>query len=161
MRKIVGDRVDEDARSFAGALDVASLAQVVVTTEDPAHPIENAFDGQHGPGATEWVAAGSGRQTVTVQFDAPQDIRAVSVEVEEATTTRTQEIELSVSTDAGASFEVVVRQEYTFSPPGAAFERETWSVPRRGVTHVRVTVRPDKGGGDSRARLTAFVIQGT
>jgi hypothetical protein len=161
VRKVVGDRVNEAARSLAGALDVASLAQVVVTTEDPAHPIENAFDGQHGPGATEWVAAGSGRQSVTVQFDAPRDIRAVTLEVEEATTTRTQEIELSVSTDAGASYEVVVRQEYTFSPPGTSFERETWAVPRQGVSHVRVTVRPDKGGGNSRARLTAFVIQGT
>src|SRR5262247_4948538 len=30
-----------------------------------------------------------------------------------------------------------LRQEFTFSPSGTTFERENWSVPAEGVTHLR------------------------
>ncbi len=158
MRKTVGRPNAPPPTAISGGLDVERLAHVLVTSEDPRHPIENAFDGHGGQGATEWVAAESGAQSITVVFDEPQDIRAISIEIEENTAARTQELELAIGTGDGDAFQVLVRQEYNFSPP-TSFERETWTVARRGVSRVRLTIRPDKNAAsDARARLTSLVI---
>ena len=70
---------------------------------------------------------------------------------------RTQELQLAVSSDGGTTYREVIRQEYNFSPPGTTFEREDWAVPASGVTHLRLQIRPDKGGKPCRARwATAF-----
>jgi hypothetical protein len=129
-------------------------------SEDPKHPIDYAFDGQRGPGASRWISAESGPQTVILAFDAPHTIRALRVEVEEPHVARTQEIEVSVSTDGGSTYRHVLRQEYNFSPPGTCYEHERWSVAVDGVTHLRLTIKPDKGGGKtSRATLTALAVE--
>ena len=65
--------------------DIASIATVLVTSEDPDHPIDHVFDGQRGPGASRWIAAQPGEQTLILAFDAPQMIRKVLVEIEEPT----------------------------------------------------------------------------
>jgi hypothetical protein len=52
----------------------------------------------------------------------------------------------------------VLRQEYNFSPTGATFEREDWEVPARGVTHLRLVIRPDKGGNLFRATITSLAL---
>jgi hypothetical protein len=163
MRKTVGESTKEALGRGARApneLDIERAAHVAVTSEAPSHPIECAFDGQRGPGATEWVAGAPGTQTITLTFDSPQRVRAVAVETEEKHETRTQELELSLSSNGGASFEVLRRQEFNFSPGGATFERERWEVDRPGVTHLRLRIRPDKGGGTVLARVTSIAIEG-
>jgi hypothetical protein len=82
--------------------DIVAVATVLVSSEDPRHPIDYAFDGQRGPGASRWIAAQSGEQTLILAFDAPQTIRKILVEVEEPEISRTQEMAVSISQDRGA-----------------------------------------------------------
>ena len=70
---------------------------MLVSSELPDHPVENAFDGQRGPGGSRWVSETGGEQTLKLAFDAPQTIRAVGLEIEETEETRTQELQLAVS----------------------------------------------------------------
>lgn len=139
-------------------IPVASIATVFVTSEDPDHPIEHAFDSQRGPRGTRWVAEKTGDQTVIVAFDTPQHIGRVRLEVEERELSRTQELQLSVSTDGGETYREVCRQEFNFSPTGATFEREEWALSEATATHVKVWIRPDKGGGPCRATLTSLTF---
>ena len=138
--------------------DIGALATVFVTSEDPDHPIEHAFDANEGPGASRWVAGTPGEQTVILAFDGPQTIRKMRLVVEERDTSRTQEVDLSVSENGGRTYRHVLRQEYNFSPPGTTMEREEWAVSADGVTHVRLRITPDKRDGQCRATLTTFAL---
>jgi hypothetical protein len=142
-----------------GLKDIAALATVFVTSEAPDHPVDHVFDSRGGPGGTRWIAGAQGEQTLIVAFDVPQTIREISVEVEEPVVSRTQVLCLSLSDDGGATYRERVRQEFTFSPPGTTFERETWSVPVERVTHLQLMIRPDKGNAPCRATLTSMTIR--
>ena len=141
-----------------GEIDIAAVATVLVTSEAPEHPVDHAFDAHRGPGGSRWVAGEPGEQTLILAFDAPQAIRRVALEVEEPEVARTQELQLAVSTDGGRTYREVLRQEYNFSPPGTTFEREDWAVNAEGVTHLRLRIRPDKGGKPCRATITSLVL---
>ena len=141
-----------------GRIAVAAVATVLVTSEDPEHPIDHAFDDRRGPGATRYVAGETGEQVVILAFDAPHSIRRVVLEVEEREVARTQELQLAVSGDGGLTYRELVRQEYNFSPPGTTFEREDWAVAAEGVTHLRLVIRPDKGGKPCRAAITTLAL---
>jgi hypothetical protein len=140
------------------AIDVHSLATVSVTSEDGAHPIDLAFDGRRGPGATHWLAEQTGPQKVIIAFDHPQTIRKVVVETEERDASRTQEITLSISKDGGRTYRDLRRQEFNFSPDGSTWEREDWTLAEEAVTHVQLAIKPDKGGRPFRAALTTFAV---
>ena len=142
----------------SGGIDVVASATVLVTSE-AGHPVDNAFDGLSGPGSTRWVAGEPGEQSVILAFDAPQSIRRVALEIEEVDLARTQELDLAVSSDGGLTYREVLRQEYNFSPPGTTFEREDWAVPAGVVTHLRLQIRPDKGGRLGRASITSLVLR--
>ncbi len=142
-----------------GEMDMAATATVQVTSEDPAHPIENVFDTRRGPGGSRWVAEEPGEQTLILAFDTPQTIHQTIVEVEELEVSRTQEFRLSVSHDGGQIYRELRRQEYNFSPPGTTFEREDWTVLAEGVTHLQLWMKPDKGVKPCRATLTALVLK--
>src|SRR4051794_38406359 len=60
-----------------GDIDVAAVASVLVTSEDPEHPVDHAFDAHSGPDGTRWVAANPGEQVLILAFDAPQEIRRI------------------------------------------------------------------------------------
>jgi hypothetical protein len=139
--------------------DIAALAMVLVTSEDPDHPIDHVFDGERGPGASRWIAAQPGEQTVILAFDAPQTIRKVLVEIEEPDISRTQEMDVSISDDGGQTYRELVRQEYTFSPPGTTREHEEWSINANGVSHLRLRIKPEKGGKACRATLSTLALE--
>jgi hypothetical protein len=141
-----------------GEMDVRASATVLVTSEAPDHPIDHAFDGSWGPGGSRWVAEEPGDQTLILVFDTPQAIRNISLEIEEPEVDRTQELQVSISNDGGHSYRELLRQEYNFSPPGTTFEREDWTINAQGVTHLRLSIRPDKGGKPYRATLTSLAI---
>src|ERR671923_1923570 len=115
-----------------GEKDIAALATVGVTSEAAEYPIDNAFDSHRGPGGSRWVAGAPGPQRLLLTFDAPQTLRLLRLEVEERDVSRTQEIEVAISRDGGHTYQTLLRQEYTFSPPGTTFEREVWSIPVEG-----------------------------
>jgi hypothetical protein len=159
LRKQILTEPSPRSASHSGEKDIAALATVLVTSETPDDPIDHAFDTQRGPGGSRWVAGEAGDQTLIVAFDMPQAIHRIGLEIEERDVSRVQELEVALSYDGGSTYHQVRRQEYTFSPSGATFEREEWDVAADGVTHVRLWIRPDKGGGPCRATLSSLVLQ--
>ena len=145
--------------SEPGEKDIAALATVWVTSEAADHPIDHAFDGHRGPGGSRWVAGVPGPQRLLLAFDAPQTLRLLHLEVEERDVSRTQELHVAISRDGGQTYQTLLRQEYTFSPPGTTFEREAWAVPAEGVTHLQLVITPDKGGAPCHATLTTLALQ--
>jgi hypothetical protein len=127
-----------------GEIDIATVATVLVTSEAPDDPIDHVFDDHRGPGGTRWVAGKLGEQIVTLDFDTPQEINQILLEVEELTVPRTQELQLSLSCDGGQTYRELLRQEFNFSPDGTTFEREKWTVSAQEVTHLRLVIKPDK-----------------
>ena len=158
LRKQVIPRGPVEPASFGGEIPVAKVATVQVSSEQASHPIDNVFDNRRGPGGSRWIADGAGEQTLILVFDSPQAIRTVSLEVEEPSVSRTQELTVSVSSDGGRTYRELVRQEFTFSPPSTSFEREVWSVTAEGVTHLRIDIKPDKGGRVGQATLTSLSL---
>jgi hypothetical protein len=158
LRKQIIKGVPDPPVPVPGGIDIAAVATVLVTSESPDHPVDHAFDGRRGPGASRWIAGETGEQELILAFDTPQTIRQVGLEVEEPEVARTQELHLSTSCDGGQTYRELLRQEYNFSPPGTTFEREQWAVKAEGVTHLRLVIRPDKGGKPCRATLTSLVL---
>jgi hypothetical protein len=90
-------------------------------------------------------------------FDQPQSVTRVVYEVEETERERTQEVHVETSTDAGRTYRKILVQEYTFSPHGSTFQREDLRFDLHGLTHLRLTVVPNKGGSGV-ATLTSLRV---
>jgi len=131
-------------------LDLERLAQVEITSEDAAHPIESALLPDRGTG---WRAAGPGEQTIRLLFEHPQRLRRIWLQFVEPVTERTQEFVLRWSPDGGQSFREIVRQQWNFSPQGATCETEDHRVDLSGVTVLELSIIPDISRGDARASL--------
>jgi hypothetical protein len=131
-------------------LDVEGLAEVEITSEDVAHPIEFALlPGQ----VSGWRAAGPGKQTIRLIFDQPQTLKRIWLQFVDNDTERTQEFVLRWSSDGGQSFREIVRQQWNFSPDGASSETEELRVALTGVTVIELEIIPDISGGDAFASL--------
>lgn len=136
-------------------LNVETLAQVEVTSEDAAHPIESALIPGAGSG---WRAGQPGQQTVRLLFDVPQRIRRLHLVFQEDDHERTHQFVLRWSSDGGQSYREIVRQQYNFSPPGATSECEDYTVDLDGVTALELSIVPDISGGSARASLEQLRI---
>ncbi len=136
-------------------IDLQSSAQVELTSEDAAHPIEAALIPGFGSG---WRAAQAGEQTIRLLFDAPQKIRRIQLLFHEDQQARTQEFMLQWTPDAGQSYREIVRQQYNFSPPGMTREFEDYTVNLAGVTALELRIVPDISGGDARASVAQLRI---
>ncbi len=131
-------------------LNVDGLAEVEITSEDAAHPIESALL----PGRTSgWRAAEPGRQTIRLVFAEPQRLRRIWLHFVETQAERTQEFVLRWSADGGKSFRDIVRQQWNFSPQGATSETEDHHVELAAVTVLELTIIPDTSGGNAMATL--------
>jgi hypothetical protein len=156
MRKrIVRHGVQEVSRTAQHWLDVDRLAQVEITSEDAAHPIESALLPDTGPG---WQAAGAGEQTVCLLFDAPIRLSRIRLVFQEEQHVRTQEFALRWSPDGGQSYRQLVRQQYNFSPPATTREVEDYTVNLDGVTALELSIVPDISGGEARASLARWQL---
>jgi hypothetical protein len=62
---------------------------------------------------------------------------------------------IEVSTDGDGTFRRIFVQEFTFSPRGATFEREDLKLELVDVTHLRLTLVPNKHGAGV-AKLTSL-----
>jgi hypothetical protein len=131
-------------------LDVEELAEVEITSEDAAHPIESALL----PGGTSgWRAAGPGKQTIRLLFSHPQRLRRIWLNFTEARMERTQEYVLRWSADGGQSFREIVRQQWNFSPQGATSQTQDYRVELPAVTVLELSIIPDTSGGAAVASL--------
>jgi hypothetical protein len=64
-------------------------------------------------------------------------------------------VRLDVSEDGGQSYRQILVQEYNFSPRGATYQREEQRFNLRQVTHLRLTLVPNKSGSGT-ASITAL-----
>src|SRR5437762_7024095 len=138
-----------------GWLDLLGLAQVEVTSEDAADPIEAALIPGAGSG---WQAAQAGEQTIRLLFDNVQRLTRIELLFHEDRQARTQEFVLRWSPDGGQSYREIVRQQYNFSPPGVTREFEDYAVDLAGVTTLELRIVPDISGGDARASVAQLRI---
>ena len=136
-------------------LDLQRLAQVELTSEDAAYPIEAALIPSAGPG---WRAAQAGEQTIRLLFGEVRRIRHIQLLFHEDRQARTQEFVLRWSPDGGQSYREILRQQYTFSPPGMTRECEDYAVGLAGVTALELRIVPDISGGDARASVAQLRI---
>jgi hypothetical protein len=125
-------------------LDLESLAEAELTSEDASHPIESALKPGDGPG---WRALEPGQQTVRLLFHKPLRVRRIRLVFQETEQDRTHEFVLRWSTDCGQSFREIVRQQYNFSPPHNTLEIEEYEVDLFGLTTLELSIVPDISGG--------------
>ena len=158
MRKrVIKPAAREGATAEQGWLDVEKIAQVEVTSEDAAHPVESALVPGEGGG---WRAAQPGEQTLRLVFDRPQRLTRIWLLFIEPDTTRTQEFVLRWSPDGGQTMREIVRQQWNFGPPETIREAEDYRVELSGVTVLELAIVPEKSGGEARASLAQCRLAG-
>jgi hypothetical protein len=144
-----GDLPDDDW------LDLETYADVEVTSEDDAHPIESALVPGRGSG---WRAAAPGEQTIRLLFTRPQRVTRIWLSFVEPTAERTQEYVLRWSADRGRSFRDIVRQQWNFSPRGATSETEDHRVDLPQVTELELRIVPNTSRVDAVASLAQIRV---
>lgn len=137
-------------------LDLNLCATIYYSSEDREHPIEHMFDGSSGRGASRWVSAQrDATEQIVLEFSEALNISRISFEAEETQVERTQELSTEYSVDGGRTYRRDFVQEYTFSPGGSTYQRESLAVELRGVTQLRLTIVPNKSGSGA-ATLTSL-----
>lgn len=130
-----------------GEIDIASHATLAYSSEDPDHPLEHLLDRHFGQGATRWASARpNATEYIVLEFDHPQRVSRLIYEVEECLQERTQAVRVEVWTDHVRTYRQVLAQDYTFSPQGATFEHEDVQLDLPAITHLKLTIVPNKGG---------------
>jgi hypothetical protein len=150
IKRIIGPDTKDISSAQEHWLNLDALAQVEVTSEEPAQPIESGLLPKSESG---WRAAQPGPQTVRLIFDQPQSIKHFHLEFREHEFGRTQQFVLRWSSNGGRSYREIVRQQYNFSPPDTTDEREDYPVDLDGVTNIELSIVPDISGGPARASL--------
>ncbi|MEO8411188.1 MAG: hypothetical protein ABI478_11500 [Propionivibrio sp.] len=121
-------------------LDLETLAEVEITSEDGVHPIESALLPGRGSG---WRAGHPGEQTIRIVFAKPQRLRRICLQFSERQVERTQMYVLHWSPESGGAGHEVVRQQWNFSPTGASVETEEHHVDLAAVARLELTITPD------------------
>ncbi len=127
--------------------------EVELTSEDPEMPVEGALlkEGRGG-----WRAAGPGRQTISLTWPAPIPISRIRLVFEEHSRERTQEFVVRASTSSGQR--EIVRQQFTFSPPGTAVECEEYAIQLDGVSQLELVIIPAIDDDNAVATLREWRI---
>jgi hypothetical protein len=155
MKKTIAPIATADA---AGTwLDVEAIAEVSISSEDPGHPIENVFQGR-GEG---WRAATPGTQRLALKFHAPTAVARVRLVFEERLRPRTQELALAWRGANESASRNVVRQQFTFAPPGTSVESEDYTTDLRDVVQLELTIVPDISDSSAVATLKEWRIAGS
>jgi hypothetical protein len=136
-------------------LNLEDLAEVEISSEDAAHPIESALVPGGGSG---WRAAVPGKQTIRLLFAQPQTLRRIWLSFVETSVQRTQEYVLRCSADGGQSFRDIVRQQWNFSPDGATSQSEDHRVELAAVNILELIITPDIGEQAAFASLAQLRI---
>jgi len=156
MRKRMIKRdIQEASKKKYNWLNLATLAQVEISSEEETHPIESALVPGSGSG---WRAAESGEQILRLLFDKPQKVALVRLAFQEETQERTQEFVLRWSSDGGQSYHDIARQQYNFSSPDSIRELEDYSVNLDGVTVLELCIIPDISRGSAHASLAEWRV---
>jgi hypothetical protein len=129
-------------------LQPEDISVLAVTSEDPAHPVENIFhDG------AQWRAAEPGRQRIEITFPVPRALRRIQLEFVETEHPRTQEFVLRWSPGPSSEFRDLVRQQWNFSPGGSTREIEDFRVELAQVARLEIAITPDVASAEAFASL--------
>ena len=150
IKRIIGQENQHVSAPNQEWLNLDVLAQVEVTSEDAVHPIESSLLPDKDVG---WRAEQSGPQTVRLLFDQPQRIRRIQLRFHEVEIERTQQFALRWSSNGGASYMEIVRQQYNFSPPTTTSECEDYQLDLVDLNVIELNIIPDISGGAARASL--------
>lgn len=156
MRKTIirGDSEKVSGTSQAW-LDLDRLAQIEFTSEQKEHPVEAALLPGHGSG---WRADQPGEQTIRLIFEQPMTLGLIHLRFDEPAQARTQEFALRWLAEGGEHHREIVRQQYTFSPPGMTKEIEDYRVELTGVAELELRIVPDISGNNALASLTQLSL---
>ena len=150
MRKHIINRDKKSSPADESWLELESLAQVEVSSEEAQHPIEAALV----PGASSgWRAAAPGQQIVRLLFDEPQKLRLIHLVFDEHEQERLQEYTLRWCAGAGQPYREIVRQQYTFSPPTTTTEVEDYQVDLDSCVELELSIVPDVRGSAAHASI--------
>jgi hypothetical protein len=127
--------------------------EVELTSEDPDQPIEGAL--LPGP-SSGWRAATAGPQTIRLAWPEPVRLRRIRLVFEELAQPRTQEFVLRACTLDGERD--IVRQQFTFSPPGTVVESEEYATSLEEVTRLELTIIPAIDGREVVAALKEWRV---
>jgi hypothetical protein len=128
--------------------------EVELTSEDPDWPIEHALQGQ---GTSGWRATAPGPQTIRLAWPAAISIRRIRLLFDEHSHARTQEFVLRATTAVGER--EIVRQQFTFSPPGTTIQCEEYATNLDGVSQLELAIIPAIDGGSAIATLREWRIE--
>ena len=131
-------------------LDLGSLAEVEISSEDPEHLIESALISGNESG---WRAGTPGRQQIRLIFSPPQKVTRIQLHFEETSVARTQEYTLRWAPERGQPCREIVRQQWNFSPSGATLEIEDHQVDLPSVAILELIIDP---GCESQALFASM-----
>jgi len=134
--------------------ELESSAEIEITSEDPAHPIEAALLPGSGQG---WRASQPGLQTMRIIFDYPQSLKRIYLVFKEEGKSRTQEFVLRWSSGEDRPLQEIVRQQYNFAP--LSTEVEDYAVDLQGVKTLELEINPSISGGDICASLAEMRVR--
>ncbi len=153
MRKRITKSDRESPALDQAWLELESLAQVEVSSEEAQHPIEAALV----PGASSgWRAAAPGQQLVRLIFDEPQTLRLIHLVFDEHEQERQQQYTLRWTSGLGQPYREIVRQQYNFSPPTTTTEVEDHRVNLDSCTELELSIVPDLRGSAAHASIVEF-----
>ena len=135
-------------------LNIESIAEVEISSENELYPIESALilDSTSG-----WVAGDEGVQTIRIVFNEPQKIKRVMLKFFEPSIERTQEYVLNWYTENGELYEIV-RQQWNFSPNGSTIEVDNYHVDLDNVSVLELCINPHISSNKSVASLEQLRI---
>jgi hypothetical protein len=134
-------------------LNLEEIARVEVSSEDPKHPIESAFNHDENLG---WRASQPGEQTIRLLFDEPKDLRRIWLRFSEPKVERTQQFTLRWADSHTGPFREIVRQQWNFNPRGSTMEVEDYKVDLRHLLALELTIDPDLGKNQAFAALAEW-----
>jgi hypothetical protein len=153
MRKTIKRSDPELAPEKASWLDVSTIAQVEVTSEDAQYPVESAFAEGDRRG---WRAAERGKQSIRLFFDEPQRIRRIWLRFIELHRERTQQFSLQWSKDKTDPLRPLIQQQWNFSPSGSTNQIEDYQVELNGVWMLQLDIDPDIAKEQAVATLASW-----
>lgn len=147
--------LEQPAEPEGAWLDLGSLAEVEISSEDSAYPIESALVSADGSG---WRASAPGRQQIRLLFAQPQRLTRIRLCFEETSVARSQEYVLRWAPGREQSLREIVRQQWNFSPDGATEETEDHHVDLPAVAILELVIDPDAERNEAFATLKSMRV---
>jgi hypothetical protein len=150
LKKIIPQSQFEKKSEPDDWLDLETLAEVEITSEDPDYPIEEAIKLSEGKG---WKASEPGKQIIRLIFSQPVKIKRIKLLFQEKEKERTQQFILKWLAASDDNFRQIVCQQYNFSPAASSVEAEDFQVDLNNLKVLEIQIIPDISNGNTYATL--------